>query len=138
MPTKYQTIASVHLTHTGLDADSTPTLAELQTTLDFTILGQPPSSVINNTVVPTSTEIAGGGLLLSSLNQITWFVPATFRFRVVEKDVNPVGLDLNILDRRYDFGTYWEDWADGKEHVVTNTVQAYTVTLKYQVVKLIP
>jgi len=137
MPTpKYQTIATVHLTRTGLDGDSSPTLAELQTTLDFTIFGQPPNNVIRNTTIPTNTEISGGGVLLSSLNMITWFLPITFRFRVVEKDTNPVGPDLNILDRRFDFGTTSVDWADGTEHVITTTVQAYSVTLKYQVKKL--
>jgi len=131
---RYQTVATVHLLQTGLDADSTPTLAELQTTLDFSILGQPPATVVQNTTVPANTQISAGGLLLSSLNRITWFAPTTFRFRVVERDTNPVGPDLSILDRKYDFGTT-ENWIDNEWHTVPGvpaTVQGYSVILKFK------
>jgi len=136
MPTpRYQTIATVSLNQSGADADSTPAIAELATTVDYAIFGQSPGTFTATTAVPTNTAIGAGGLVLATLNRTTWFVPITFRFRVVEKDTNPIQPDLAILDRRYDLGT-WEDWADGAEHLISSTVQFYTVTLKYKVVKL--
>ena len=132
---KYQTTAEVRLTQTGLDADATPALGELQTTLDFIIPGRAPATSVTTMTVPTSTQIGGPGLLLSQLNRTTWFLPTTFRFRVVEKDPLP-GSNLSILDRQIDFGFTSEDWADGTEHTFNSLVQGYKVILKYKVVKL--
>jgi hypothetical protein len=135
MPTpKYQTIATVILTKTGADADNTPSVAEMATTIDFDIFGRSHGSTIVTTTVPTNTQIGAGGLILSALNKTTWFMPTPFRVRVVERDPNPAAA-LSIMDLQFDFGTS-ADWANGTEHVVSTNVQSYMVTLKYKVVKL--
>lgn len=134
-PPRYRTKVTAILKRTGSDSDATPAVAELRTVIDYTILGSSPGTITADVVVPTNSPIGGEGLVLADLVRTTWFVPTIFRIRVVERDINPAGPDLVILDRRYDFATP-ENWADGTEHTVTQTVQFYTVILKYRVEKL--
>lgn len=132
---RYKTTVTATLTRTGSDADASPSLAEIQTVIEYSIPGSTTTPVRSEHFVPTNTTIDGGGLVLANLVQITWFVPTVFRILVTEKDTSPVGPVLVILDRRYDFLTA-ENWADGEEHTFTQPVQHYTVTLKFKAEKL--